>query len=161
MTRREVLALISAVPFATRQLVAADGKTPLYFSTEEFQLLDTLVELIIPADDHSPGAHAAGVAAYIDRTTAEAFNPDDRTSWNQGLAKINSNAQEKFGTSFLKADKDKQVSLLKAMDSANDPFFGQLKQSTAFAYYSSDIGIHKDIEYKGNVILEQFVGYLP
>jgi hypothetical protein len=38
-------------------------------------------------------------------------------------------------------------------------FWGQLKQSTAFAYYSSKIGIHQDMNYKGNVYLKEFVGY--
>jgi hypothetical protein len=38
-------------------------------------------------------------------------------------------------------------------------FFHRLKGRTAHAYYSSKIGIHQDIEYKGNSILEDFVGF--
>jgi hypothetical protein len=38
-------------------------------------------------------------------------------------------------------------------------FFGQLKQGTVQAYYTSKIGIHQEMEYKGNVMLQEFVGY--
>ena len=38
-------------------------------------------------------------------------------------------------------------------------FFVELKFSTADAYYSSKIGIHQEMEYKGNVLLQEFVGY--
>jgi hypothetical protein len=38
-------------------------------------------------------------------------------------------------------------------------FFRELKHATAHAYYASKIGIHREMEYKGNVMLEEFVGY--
>jgi hypothetical protein len=38
-------------------------------------------------------------------------------------------------------------------------FFRELKHATAHAYYTSKIGIHREMEYKGNVMLEEFVGY--
>jgi hypothetical protein len=38
-------------------------------------------------------------------------------------------------------------------------FFRELKRATVHAYYTSNIGIHQEMEYKGNVMLEQFVGY--
>ena len=34
-----------------------------------------------------------------------------------------------------------------------------LKGRTARAYYTSKVGIHQDLEYKGNVLLPEFVGY--
>jgi hypothetical protein len=41
----------------------------------------------------------------------------------------------------------------------DDHFFMELKLSTADAYYSSKIGIHQEMEYKGNVLLPEFAGY--
>ena len=111
------------------------------------------------ADDHSPGAHAAGVAAYIDKTAAEALDPGSKTSWQKGLHKVNEASQESYNLSFVKTTAAQQSELLSKMERANDPFFGQLKETTAFAYYSSSIGIHEEMQYKGNVILEQFAGY--
>ena len=87
MDRREVLKLAGGA-FLCLQLPAAEPGAPLFFTRDEFELLDKLTELIIPTDDHSPGAHAAGVAAYIDRTVAEAYVPDEKTSWRRGLAEV-------------------------------------------------------------------------
>ncbi len=38
-------------------------------------------------------------------------------------------------------------------------FFGELKDRTsADAYYSSKIGLHDELEYKGNVLQEEYAG---
>lgn len=182
LNRRDLLKLVSAAAFAAPlALAAAEPGAPLYFTKDEFALLDTLTELIIPADDHSPGAHGAGVASFIDKITAEAFLPEDKMSWRNGLASVNKMSQSSHGKSFLKTSQEEQVALLKKMsgneeakqsnkdnDAENNrektrpqAFFGQLKTSTVFAYYTSSIGIHKEIEYKGNVLLDKFAGYMP
>jgi hypothetical protein len=154
--RREILKLAGGA-FLCLQLPAAEPGAPLFFTAEEFALLDKLTELIIPADDHSPGAHEAGVAAYIDRTVAEAYVPDEKTSWRKGLASIHQLMKEPGGTpaavltKLAANDKDPKTEAEK--------FFTQLKQTTAFAYYSSSIGIHQEMGYLGNVLLPQFKGY--
>jgi len=161
LNRRDLLKTVT-IAFTALQLPAGEPGAPLFFTKDEFAMLDRLTELIIPADDHSPGAHEAGVAAYIDRTTAEAFLPEDKSSWRNGLALVDKVAQEECGSSFLRANLGQQTAVLRKLETSSEEkhgFFGQLKQSTAFAYYSSSVGIHQDINYKGNVILEQFVGY--
>jgi hypothetical protein len=152
MQRRDVLKLFAGA--AALQLAAAEPGTPLYFSKEEFAALDELTEMIIPADAHSGGAHAAGVAMFIDKTVAEAFLAEEKESWRKGLAP------------FLPLSKPQRLEMLTqlAMHEANprsdaQRFFGQLKSSTAAAYYSSTVGIHSDMEYLGNVIQEQYSGY--
>jgi gluconate 2-dehydrogenase gamma chain len=164
--RRDLLKGLTAAAFTTLQLSAADPNTPLFFTKKEFALLDALTELIVPRDEHSPGAHEAGVAAYIDRTVAEAFLPENKTSWRRGLASIDEEASLMYRAPFVQTSHDQQIGLLKKIAGAeNDPktepekFFTQLKQTTAFAYYSSSIGIHQEMNYKGNVLLDHFVGY--
>ncbi len=88
LNRRDLFKALTAAAFTTLQLPAAEPNAPLFFTKEQFALLDTLTELIIPTDAHSPGAHQAGVAAFIDRTVAESFRPEDKTSWRNGLAAI-------------------------------------------------------------------------
>jgi hypothetical protein len=39
-----------------------------------------------------------------------------------------------------------------------ETFFANTKQATIHGYYTSEIGIHKDLHYKGNQILAEFVG---
>jgi len=41
-----------------------------------------------------------------------------------------------------------------------EAFFFNTKQATIHGYYTSEIGIHKDLRYKGNQILAEFVGCL-
>ncbi len=167
LDRRDLLKILSVSVLASPlQLTAAEADKPLYFSREEFALLDNLTEHIIPRDAHSPGAHDAGVAAFIDRTVAEAFLPEEKQSWNKGLAEIDRLSLESNDRPFLKAHKEAQIALLTklaqaegAPQTAGEKFFHQLKGSTVFAYYTSDIGIHKEMEYKGNVLQEQFSGY--
>jgi len=182
LNRRDVFRLLTAAGVAfPLALPAAEPGAPLYFTKEEFALLDTLTELVIPADEHSPGAHAAGVATYIDKSVAEAFLEKDKSSWRNGLASVNRISQSMHGAQFTKLSKDQQVQVLTSMsqkedaremkkegDSAasakrnsSEAFFGQLKNTTAFAYYTSAIGIHKEMNYKGNVLLQEFVGYMP
>jgi gluconate 2-dehydrogenase gamma chain len=182
LNRRDLLKLLSLAGFAAPlALPAPEPGAPLFFTKDEFALLDTLTELIVPADDHSPGAHDAGVAAYIDKTVAEAFLPEDKTSWRKGLASVNHLSQSMHGKPFLEASKEQQIGVLQEMSTHEEAkqsnkdddatvnrrrrrpeqFFGQLKNTTAFAYYTSSIGIHKEIEYKGNVLLDKFVGYMP
>ena len=156
INRREALKLAGGA-FLYLQLAPAEPGSPLFFTRDEFALLDELTELLIPADDHSPGAHAAGVAAYIDRTVAEAYVPDEKTSWRKGLAAI--------GQLLHEGDAQPADVLTKLAAKETDPqteaekFFTQLKQTTAFTYYSSSIGIHQEMGYLGNVILQEFRGY--
>ena len=148
MQRRDLLKMMAGAALTPAlQLTAAEPGAPLYFSKEEFAALDELTEMIIPADAHSPGAHGAGVALFIDKTVAEAFLPEDKGSWRKGLAP------------FLPLNKEQRLAMLTEICDSQAPFFGQLKETTAFAYYTSSVGIHQDIEYIGNTIQQQFSGY--
>ena len=51
-------------------------------------MVDELSELIIPTDEHSPGARAAKVAGYIDFRLADAWDAQERTDWREGLKRI-------------------------------------------------------------------------
>lgn len=168
LNRRELLMLFTAAPFTALQLPAAEPGKPLYFTPEEFAALDSLTDLIIPTDEHSPGAHEAGVAPFIDKMVAEAFLAKDKDSWRNGLAAVNDLSQSTYGVPFLKASTKQRNALLSKMaknedDPKTEPekFFTQLKQTTAFVYYSSSTGIHQDTNYKGNIILQEYVGYWP
>ena len=57
-----------------RRSAAAAPRRRRFFTRQELALVDELSEMIIPTDDHSPGARAAKVAAYIDARLAEAFD---------------------------------------------------------------------------------------
>ena len=168
VTRREMLAATAAAlaaplvaPGAAGAARAAQAASvaPKFFTAPEFALLDQLSELIIPTDEHSPGARAAGVAAYIDGRLAESLEPDWQASWRAGLAAVDGLSRERHRKPFLEATPDQQVALLTEL-AAQDGFFGELKSWTVRGYYTSKIGIHVDQEYKGNVYQRgEFAGY--
>jgi len=166
LDRRELLKALALLPFTTLQLPAAHPNRPVFFKADEFSILDILTEMIIPADEHSPGAHEAGVASYIDWLTAQEIDPDAKTSWTKGLKAVNDLSEELFQKSFSSVSAEQRTEILNRFAGTKDQptaeqaqFWGQLKDTTAFLYYSSSIGIHEEMNYKGNVILEQFVGY--
>jgi hypothetical protein len=148
-------------------LVAGLGgaETPVFFSGEEFAAVDDLMEAIIPTDLHSPGARAAGCAAYVDRQLAESLDDAEKNAWRKGIQGLMALSKRKFGKPVAELTPDEHVTLLSQVagneanpETPEEKFFNTLKHATAFAYYSSEIGIHKEMEYKGNVYLPQFVG---
>lgn len=77
-----------------------------FFNVLELKMLDELTEMIIPADDHSPGARAAGVAAAIDRRLAElnariAEHARERQTWRDGLKLVNDLSRTMHRQSFM------------------------------------------------------------
>lgn len=165
-TRRDLLKTFAVFGFATLQLPAAEPDKPVFFNRHEFATLDRLTDLIIPTDDHSPGAHEAGVAKYIDWVTAQQIEPEAKSSWTKGLADVDALSKELFNVKFVKASQEQQIELMNRLcgkigkpDEARVRFWGQLRETTTFVYYTSSIGIHKDIQYLGNVLLDQFQGY--
>ena len=178
MSRREVMALGAAAaltarcggssapdaPPATAASTASAAET--YLSPAELAMVDELSELIIPTDAHSPGAKAAGVAAYLDRSLAEAFEDSVRTTWREGLRRIDELSQRVHGTAFMAASTDQRVAVLTQIarnetkpETPEEEFFVELKSRVAWAYYTSEIGIKQELEYKGNTFQATFAGY--
>ena len=163
--RRDLIKIGAAAALASQSGFAA-VEPPKFFTPAEFAMLDELTELIIPADDHSPGARAANVAVYIDARLAEAFEPQGPEKWRAGLQSVDALCQKMHGHTFMEASLKERLSVLSRMaENEKHPktpeqvFFGELKAATAHGYYTSKIGIHQEIEYKGNTLLQEFVGY--
>lgn len=143
------------------------GAAPRFLTPAEFALLDALSELIIPTDEHSPGAHAAGVAAYLDGRLAESLRPEWQAAWRSGLAEVDRLSSEMSGKPFLQASPEERLAVLTRMaageaapKTASEHFFMELKGWTVNAYYTSKTGIHTDQEYKGNVFQPgEYAGY--
>jgi hypothetical protein len=163
--RRDLIRIGAAAALATHAGFAT-AEAPKFFTSAEFAMLDELTELIIPADEHSPGARAANVAVYIDARLAEAFEPQGPEKWRAGLQSVDALCQKMHDHTFMEASPKERLSVLSRMaENEKHPktpeqvFFTELKTATAHAYYTSNIGIHQEIEYKGNTLLQGFVGY--
>ena len=151
---------------AQSSAAAAPGvASQTFFTPEELALVDELSELILPTDAHSPGARAASVAAFIDGQLAEAWEEKDRTAWREGLKRIDQLSQESSGKPFMQSSADQRLALLtriarneKEPRQPEELFFAKLKSRVVDAYYTSEIGIKQEMEYKGNSYLTEFVG---
>ncbi len=178
LTRRDALkiaagAALSVPVLFTRAMAAsaAAASAPRFFSKDEFALLDELTEMIIPADGHSPGARAARVAAYVDARLSEAYLPaeaDVQQRWHDGLRRVDALSREMNGAAFLAASPEKRVAVLTRMaasekdpETAEEKFFRELKGTTIHGYYTSEIGIHQEMEYKGNTLQQEYAGEEP
>lgn len=126
---------------------------PRFFTAQEMQALDRLMEMIIPADAHSPGAHAAQVNLFADLMVATSGKAT-REHWRSGLKLMQAEAAS---TSLAQA-------LAKSAAHEGNPstplerFFASLKAMTVNGYYTSAIGIHQDLRYQGNAYVPVFPG---
>jgi hypothetical protein len=127
-------------------------------------LIATISELIIPTDDHSPGAIAAEVPEFIDLMISEA-PAEAKKAWTDGLAAMDKLSQNKNGAPFNKAAKDQQIAILTEISkneakpqTVEERFFKTIKNMTIDGYYTSKIGIHDELKYQGNTYLKEFKG---
>jgi hypothetical protein len=151
---------------ATPEAKPAETKsTARFFSPAQHHLVEELSETIIPADSHSGGAKAAKVADFIEQMVRESTDDQKRALWREGLRLIDLMSQHYNGKSFVDAGSEERIAVLTVL-SDNDQmtdlpevrFFKELKRLTAVGYYTSKIGIHDELEYKGNRILQEFAG---
>jgi hypothetical protein len=151
---------------ATPATKPAESKTAArFFTPAQHALVDELSETIIPADSHSGGAKAAKVADYIEQFLREGFDETEKALWREGLRLIDVMSRHYNGKSFVDARPEDRIAVLtvlsdheKMTDLPEVRFFLELKRLTVRGYYTSKIGIHDELEYKGNRILQEFVG---
>jgi hypothetical protein len=171
LSRRDLIKLGAAATLTAslgvgESAVAQSPPAPVFFTKEELALVDELSEMIIPTDEHSPGARAAKVAAYIDARLAEAFEEKGRTDWRDGLKLVEQLSRESGGKTFLQSSAAERLAILTRMaqnegkpQKPEEVFFAELKGKVVRAYYTSEIGIKQEMEYKGNGYLAEFAGF--
>ena len=156
MKRRTVLKVLPAMALPEVGLqaalqCAANGGSRFenykftFFTPEEAEFTGRLMEILVPADENSPGAQAARVNAFADLMLST--GPEDaRRRWREGLALFREEA----------AKDSLQAAVDRAAQDEEDPqtelgrFFVSLKRMTVDGYYTSPTGIHDDLKYQGN-----------
>ncbi len=135
-----------------------------FFKADQMALIATISELIIPTDDHSPGAIAAEVPEFIDLMVSES-PAENKKLWTDGLASMDALAKTRFQKAFNSASPEQQTTLLTEVSknemspkTLEEKFFRAIKGMTIDGYYTSKIGIHQELQYKGNTYLKEFKG---
>jgi hypothetical protein len=135
-----------------------------FFTADELATITIICDLVIPTDERSPGAKEARVPEFIDLMVSE--SPEEtKTAWREGLKAIDEKCQRDCSTKFRSATPEQQIALLKEISknerqpkTAAESFFRRIKNLTIDGYYTSEIGIHKDLRYQGNAYLKEFKG---
>jgi gluconate 2-dehydrogenase gamma chain len=146
------------VHLLTSQAAAAAGGTytPKTFTAAQYRALERLADLIIPVENGSPGALAAGAPAWIDMISSE--NDELKASYAKGFAWLDETMKARGAADFISATPEQQTALLDQIayrrnaSSELTPgieFFTLVRRMTVDAFYTSEIGI-KDIDYRGN-----------
>jgi len=152
----------AAAPHAKPDQIKTGGR---FFTPAQHTLVEELSETIIPADSHSGGAKAAKVADYIEQVLRETTDDNQKQVWSEGLRLIDLMSKHRGGKFFVDSSPEERIAVLTVL-SDNDHmtdlpevrFFRDLKGLTVRGYYTSRIGIHDELEYKGNRMLTEFVG---
>ena len=152
---------------------AAGPYKPLFFSSEQYRMVEHLADMIIPEDD-TPGAKKAGVAEFIDfmvanrvpvsgsrdvRSTQDAIEmgEESQNRFLSGLHWMNARSHSEFGHEFMDCTPEQQHSLLeelaykdkfKPTTESGRAFFQFLRDYTVVGYYTTKIGL-QSIGYPG------------
>ena len=169
-------------PQPMAQKVQSQPYKPLFFSREQFRVVEHLAEMIIPEDD-TPGAKSTGVAEFIDfmvanrvpvSTTRDIRSTDDaiaagneaQSKFVAGLAWIDTRSRSLFEREFMQCAPEEQNSLLeeiaykekfKPTTEAGRAFFQMMWDYTVVGYYTTKMGL-QSLGYPG---LRTFWAHMP
>jgi hypothetical protein len=171
--RRELIKIAAVSVAAATAAAAQPGGQGQFFTAGELALTDELSDILIPTDEKSPGAKAAKVAAFIDSYFAQAYAPDqieERNDFRDGLKLFMGKSHEEHIAMFTRAAEHEHAARTRRHSSAaaapdltpEEKFYRHLKALTIRGYYTTSIGIHQDLDYKGNVFQTgEYAGFLP
>jgi gluconate 2-dehydrogenase gamma chain len=151
----------------------ASSYKPLFFTPQQFRMVEHLAEMIIPADD-TPGAKDAGVAEFIDfmvanrvpisarrdvRSTEDALQmgSEAQARFLAGLEWMNARSKSESGHEFMDCAPDQQKSLLEELaykakftptTESGRAFFRLMRDYTVVGYYTTKIGL-ESLRYPG------------
>ena len=126
----------------------------LFFNPHQFKTVDIVCEIVIP-QTRTPGARDAKVPQFIDLLLAER-ETQMQSGIAAGLRWLDQRSRELFGQDFVDASPEQQIDLFTRISSSDSAeatlgqvFFNQIKNLTAFGYYTSKEGLEQELGYAG------------
>jgi len=155
MSRRQAFGgfalTFGAVSFGltTQARAAVLGWAPTALTAEQARALDAAAELIVPATD-TPGARAAGVPQFVDRTIGGWCDPAQAALLRSGLDRLDTDARAAGGAAFADLAPAQQGAILagyEATGSAQRLFFSTLRDLVTTGYFTSKPGATLALRY--------------
>jgi hypothetical protein len=148
---------VSATGWAGQAAASALTWTPTALTPDQARLVDVVAELIIPATD-TPGARAAGVPQFIDRTLANYYDKAQAEQLLGGLSRMDADAYAAHGSVFTALTSQQQVELLTTYEqeaitlrdqspSQKSHFFPVLEDLVTVGYFTSEPGATVALQY--------------
>lgn len=178
MKRRALLQAIAAAPaLAAAAAAQTTPPKPAYprkvFDAHQWRTVQVLCDLILPADERSPGASHAGVPEFIDDwidfRTREEGNDRLMSEILGGLTWLDRESHRLLARDFASAAPAEQKQLLDRIawperaaeeDHRWVAFFNRFRDLTVSGFYSSPSGI-ADLPYLGNKAVVEWKGCDP
>lgn len=161
VSRRAVIGTAMAVPMAAQHEghgtapAPAASKHAVFLAPHEFATLRILCDLILPADETSPAASAAGAPEYIDLLCRG--NVKIARIYHGGLAWLDATCTKLHGAPFREAAEPQRIAIVEKIAyrektppewKAGARFFDWVRRMTLDGYYTSPAG-YKDVGYQG------------
>lgn len=141
---------------------------------DQNELLAALADTIIPPTD-SPGARQAGVQDFILVLLKDCTDRHSLNKFIDGLKDLESYCRSKYNTSFVHCSEADRIATLTAFERKDrplsgiwgkaetrylgKPFFSTLKEYTALAYCTSELGATRGLAYVA--VPTEYHGCLP
>ncbi len=129
----------------------------VFFNPTELEMLGTLSDVILPADEKSKSASEVGVPEFIEFMAKDV--PELQVKLRGGLAWLEYEAQSRFGKNFQEISAEERIIIIddiaypeknKKNFTAGKKFFSLMRFLTLTGFYTSREGLN-DLEYQGNV----------
>lgn len=132
-----------------------NGYQPKFFSSDEFELVNILVDTILPKTD-SPSASEVGVDQTIDSIVTAVYKQEDRDAYAQHFSTLVTYLNKAGKNDFEKLSSTEKLSILQELDHSKEnelkdvrqAYLDFKQQTIAFYLSSEEIG-------------EKFLNYLP
>jgi gluconate 2-dehydrogenase gamma chain len=152
----EPVASQAAQPGAAPQPTVTRREALENLPAADADLLEAVLDRLVPSDEHGPGAREARVIHYIDRALGGAL-ASSRAAYTAGLAALDRYAQSSRGKRFLDlTDTDKDSVLIDVETGSATGFNGSSAPFFAMVLSHTRQGMFGDPYYGGNA---NFVGW--
>ena len=161
---------LAAGTAADPDLLAPVVPWEMVLTDEEMRLVSALADVIIPADERSPAASEVGVPDYINEFVSAPAHTEQLTLLRGGLAWLNRESRERFGTAdFPALTPEQQHEICDGVcfepDAPADRkpqarFFDAFRDMVSTGFWTTEEGM-RDLGYVGNIPLPSFDGPPP
>lgn len=151
----------------TRQVLterlSAPSRQPVFFSADEYSILEAVCNRLIPQDDGSPVIEIWG--GIDDRLAENKSNgwrydtmPADQEAYRRGLAGIEESAQVLFQQSFRQLSNDQQDHIIGLVQSGDAP--GAIWQTMPAERFFEEMLAEAVENYYSHPLVQETIGYV-